>query len=175
MRKLAPFMLLTLLVGCAVPPTVDEADKSKSAVASTPQAQLEVAPPPGGESSVTTPGEGTPITFKTWSGTRKGSGSLKEGEVEESLEIAAITLSEAGKAEIKLTGSKLPETTFLGTWEKKDDKTVSLTITGGMGNAGTDAKGELKFMDAENPYELTFEGTVPRTKSPISVSFKMGG
>lgn len=174
MKKLAPFVLFALLIGCAVPPTVEETNKEGEKVASA-QVQPEATPPAGEGSAVTTPGEGTPITFKNWSGMRKGSGVLKDGETEEPLEIAAFTLSEDGKAEIKLTGSKLPETTFLGTWEKKDDKTVSLTINGGMGNAGTDAKGELKFMDAENPYELTFAGTVPKTKSTLTVSFKMGG
>lgn len=174
MKNLAPFVLFALLVGCAVPPTVEEADKPGEQVASA-QNQPGAASPASGGSTVTNPGEGTPITFTNWSGSRKGSGVLKEGDIEEPLEIAGFTLSEDGKAEIKLTGSKLPETTFLGTWVKKDDKTVSLTINGGMGNAGTDAKGELKFMDAENPYELTFEGTVPKTKSSISVSFKMGG
>lgn len=174
MRKLAPFALFALVAGCAVPPTVEDANKEGEKVASA-QTQTEGTAPAGGGSTVTNPGEGTPITFTNWSGSRKGSGLLKEGDMEEPLELASFTLSEDGRAEIKLTGTKLPETTFLGTWEKKDDKTVSLMITGGMGNAGTDAKGELKFMDAENPYELTFEGTVPKTKSAISVSFKMGG
>lgn len=174
MRKLAPFVLSAVVLGCAVPPVVEESPKAAEKIASG-SVQPEATPSAGDGSTVTTPGEGTPITFKTWSGTRKGSGTLKDGETEETLEIAAFTLSEDGKAEIKLTGAKLPETTFLGTWAKKDDKTVSLEITGGMGNAGTDATGELKFMDAENPYELTFEGTVPKTKSTISVSFKMGG
>lgn len=172
-------VLATLSTGVFVFGCGPSADSGQNSEAGKPEqiaskAAASAGPVNSGPDGVTTPGEGTPITFTEWKSFRKGDGSIEVEGKKDALNIASFDLKAGGKLELRLAGPKLPDTTFLGTWAKQDDKTVELKITDGWGNAGTQATGTLKFMDADNPYELAFDGTIPRTKSPIKVLFKIG-
>lgn len=171
-----PLALLILAVGCG-PKPAENATKTPESPAATPAVGGDATTGPlakGNNPEPESPGDGSAITFSEWKGERKGSGELKVGPTTEKLTLANIELKPGGEASIQLTGEKLPTTTFTGTWTRKDDKTVDLKITGGWGNAGTEATGALHFMDSANPHELTFKGKVPRSNEEIEARFKMG-
>ena len=95
-------------------------------------------------------GDGSPIGFKHNEGMRKGDGEIVQGGQTTKIQFMTYALKEDGTAVIKVEGAQPPELTFNGTWKKKDDKAVELELK--------EAKGTLKYMDAENPYELALSG-----------------
>ncbi|MBX3095862.1 MAG: hypothetical protein KF812_03290 [Fimbriimonadaceae bacterium] len=147
MKQVSLLLIVTLfLVGCSGP-AEPQGDPNAQSTTTT-----------GTASEPENIGDGGAIAFEEWNdGVRKGSGTLISGETETKVELATLKLEKDGSFMLSLgnTESGITEVAKLsGTWEKKDDQSVGLTIKEGA----TEATGTVTFMDQMNPSEIVVNG-----------------
>jgi hypothetical protein len=131
-------------------------------------------------------GDGSAIAFSEWNdGVRKGTGKVTVGDETMDAVTATMELKTDGAFTLS-AGTNTPDAPFYrfeGTWKKKDDKNVELTLAKVTlvamnrpeGPTALDAEGTgtVTFMDATNPSEFALKGTTKDGKT-VSLTFDVG-
>ncbi len=104
--------------------------------------------------------DGTPTTPGTAeiSDDLRGTGRLNwDRGQDEALTRAVVRLAQGGAANIRLVGKQTH--TLVGRWRRNDADTITVDLTEGFGNAGTDGSGTIQLTGGKNVDWLALNGT----------------